>query len=71
MSARFIGRGYGVIVTCNYDGCTEQFRSANVVKKHNRSAAAREGWTRGGGEASQALGRLPDARRRGARADAA
>lgn len=48
MSARRIGRGYGIVIRCNYDGCDARYQTANIVIGANRAAAAKVGWIRGG-----------------------
>lgn len=57
MTARYLPREHGVVITCDVevgvasDGspitCPNKYRTANVVKKHNRAAATKEGWMRG------------------------
>lgn len=47
MSARRIGRGWGVVIVCDYEGCTCRYQSACIIVKYNRAAAAVDGWIRG------------------------
>lgn len=49
MSARYLPRELGVVVTCSVDGCTERHQTANVYIDVNRADAKRLGWCRGGG----------------------
>lgn len=59
MTARHLGRGHGVRITCNegtFEGgenCSAVHVTANVVIKHNRVAASKLGWIRGGQEPCQ------------------
>jgi hypothetical protein len=46
MSARSVGRGYGVVVRCDADGCAERIQTANVRKSVNRAYAVSQGWGR-------------------------
>lgn len=52
MTARFIGNGFGVVITCNegsFEGgeaCTARHTTANIVRSVNVTAAAQAGWVR-------------------------
>lgn len=48
MTARYLPRELGVIISCNEDGCGARIQTANVLIRVNRRAAARDGWIRGG-----------------------
>lgn len=67
MTARFLGRGHGIAIHCNegaLESSTENCRAvhitANVVIKHNRAAAAKVGWIRGGGKGRAYFDFCPD-----------
>lgn len=47
MSARKLPRQLGVIISCDKDGCSEQFRSATIRIRDNRCWAQKQlGWLR-------------------------
>lgn len=49
MSAKRLGRGRGVVLTCDGPDCTERVSTGNVVLRHNRAYARdSHGWIRGG-----------------------
>jgi len=54
MSIRRFGRGYGIVISCNWHkhnpnakDCPEKISTANLDVKANRSHAAKQGWGRG------------------------
>jgi hypothetical protein len=54
MSIRRFGRGYGIVISCNWarhnpnaKDCEEKSQTANLDTKANRAWAAKSGWGRG------------------------